>query len=203
MTKNQLKTISFFLTIFILLPGSIMGANETIVMSRAKKTIKKIPAAVVPYGESRTLTLTGFHSRQNRKEVTCSLSFANRKNEKPFTVVLFVSCGEYYLVMYFDENSKFFILNKTGKWVTDLNTKGMAIKGKNKGVITLTFEKVKTTVGQYGIQKKVYSLDRKKGTVFAFTVNGEIKFINALPGEQKDHSTFFASSNVVKKDVCF
>jgi hypothetical protein len=105
--------------------------------------------------------------------------------------------------MYFDENSKFFILNKTGKWVTDLNTKGMAIKGKNKGVITITFEKAKTTYGQYGMQKKAYSLEGKKGTVFAFTVTGQIKFMNALPGEQKDHSTFFASSNVVRKNISF
>jgi hypothetical protein len=176
----------------------LYAGEKAISLSDSNKPIDKIPHVVIPYGEGKLINLSEFKLTVGDVSATGTIEISDRTTDAPFTLVLFMSFGEDNVVCYFDQGNQFFISNQTGEWAQNFKPGYTLSKKQDKSIIRFSFDKHFQALNARGSKQTVYNIDQLKGHVYAFCVNGEIQFMSAMPGNQKDKSAFHANSNVTK-----
>lgn len=201
--KRMFKIVSVLFISLFLIRFTFSVAEESIRLSASTKPLEKIPAMVLPNAEGEIIILSNFELSMDDEKIAGTINFENGSVDEPFTLVLFISCGEDDVICYFDKGNQFYISNQSGEW-SQLFEPGYEISGKpGKGVLQFGFDKHNQVLGNFGAKKTIYNLDGLKGDIYSFCVSGEIQFMSSMPGNQKDSNAFHANSNVLKISESF
>ncbi len=177
-----------------------MGAEGKVVLTKSKALSRKIPTAVVPNDDGSTIKLSNLSVEEKFGRAKATVDFKNASMGSDFTLVVFISTGEDMVVCYFDPENSFYISNQSDEWTQRFDP-GFRFSTKRDKISFYIPRKV-AIPGKLGM-KTVYDISGKKTKIMVFSVSGHMKFMSAMPGNQKDKTTFHSNSNLCRGTYTF